>query len=402
MKERNSVTLSKYFLGCAIPLHVDPYSGCSAGCIYCFANSRSVFDPRREKTKTRNVEPARHLTARLDRLLHGEGTVNEREAVARGIAIRMGVMSDPFQAREADYQSGLAVLEWTARHGYPLTLSTKFPTRLLEPPYLPLATRKGCHLQVSFSTFDDDEAARLEPRAPRPTERLEAIAQLARAGAWITVRLCPLIPWIRSGNDPEFSVGLIAGAGARHLVCEHLVLNDGQQDDLSAALNLDIRRLFKGAFRIGHSATLRVERRIGNLMAFRDATMAAGLTFGCGDYDMKLFNQSLSCCGVDLALGRRAVSPALSMRIGEEIRRKGYAAFEDVEHDWAPTGRIPLNEGPLRRMDKTCRGTDLRGSWWMHEGGYGIKLVGDRYELDTDVRYIDRLTSRLTTLSQRA
>jgi DNA repair photolyase len=74
-------------------------------------------------------------------------------------------------------------------------------------------------VQITITTLKSDLAAVLEPGAPRPSERLEAVRRTAAAGVPVSVRLDPLVPYIN--DDPENVESVIsaaARAGASHVV----------------------------------------------------------------------------------------------------------------------------------------------------------------------------------------
>jgi DNA repair photolyase len=68
---------------------------------------------------------------------------------------------------------------------------------------------------VSLTTLDAALARRMEPRAATPARRLQAIAELTRAGVPSGVMVAPMIPGL---NDAEMEkiVEAAARAGARH------------------------------------------------------------------------------------------------------------------------------------------------------------------------------------------
>jgi DNA repair photolyase len=68
---------------------------------------------------------------------------------------------------------------------------------------------------LSVTTLDGGLARRLEPRATQPAGRLEAIAELARAGVPVGVLVAPVIPGLNDHELPAI-LAAAAGAGARH------------------------------------------------------------------------------------------------------------------------------------------------------------------------------------------
>jgi DNA repair photolyase len=86
----------------------------------------------------------------------------------------------------------------------------------------PLVTRdidllKGAPSMVSLTvTTDDDYTARLiEPHAPPPSARLNAIETLVDEGIPTSVRVDPVIPFVN--DDPEGLVKALASVGVRHV-----------------------------------------------------------------------------------------------------------------------------------------------------------------------------------------
>jgi DNA repair photolyase len=78
---------------------------------------------------------------------------------------------------------------------------------------------------VSLTTLDRGLVRRMEPRAPTPARRLEAIRELAAAGVPVTVLAAPILPAL---NDHEIEKILAAaaeaGAGAAGYVLLRLPL----------------------------------------------------------------------------------------------------------------------------------------------------------------------------------
>jgi DNA repair photolyase len=78
----------------------------------------------------------------------------------------------------------------------------------------PMAEKGLAKVYVSVTTLDRDLARRMEPRAPTPERRLEAIEALTSAGVPVGVMVAPIVPAI---NDAEVEKILARAyaAGAR-------------------------------------------------------------------------------------------------------------------------------------------------------------------------------------------
>jgi len=72
-------------------------------------------------------------------------------------------------------------------------------------------------VSITVTTLDEKKAKRLEPDAPPPEKRLEAIEYLSKNGIPTIARIDPIIPLI---NDTEIDelVKAVVEAGAKHIV----------------------------------------------------------------------------------------------------------------------------------------------------------------------------------------
>jgi DNA repair photolyase len=77
-----------------------------------------------------------------------------------------------------------------------------------------LARHGAAGVFLSITTLDPELAGRLEPRTTRPAGRLEAIAELTRAGIPTGVMVAPLIPGLTEHEMPAI-LRAAADAGAR-------------------------------------------------------------------------------------------------------------------------------------------------------------------------------------------
>ena len=107
------------------------------------------------------------------------------------------------------------MLEVLERFGHPVTIVTKSAGVLRDIDVLHrMAERNLVRVCLSVTTLDGTLARRMEPRAATPAKRLDAIAQLSRAGIPTGVLAAPMIPAL---NDAEMERILESSAlaGAR-------------------------------------------------------------------------------------------------------------------------------------------------------------------------------------------
>jgi DNA repair photolyase len=117
--------------------------------------------------------------------------VNPHVAIgASGTLIAVGSVTEPFLPETRELAVGY--MRAIAEHlGNPIQVSTKMPPR-------ELAVNQRVDVLVSVT----DASGRLEPRAPRPLERLAAGAELMRRGASVTLFVRPVVPGV---TDREIS-----------------------------------------------------------------------------------------------------------------------------------------------------------------------------------------------------
>ena len=163
------------------------------------------------------------LSAGLDfetKLFAKEGAAEllERELAApkyRPAPIAFGANTDPYQPIERQYRITRSLIETLARARHPLSIVTKSNLILRDLDLLAPMARDGLvKVFVSVTTLDRELARQMEPRAPTPERRLEAIEALNDAGVPAGVMVAPVIPAI---NDEELETILTRAysAGAR-------------------------------------------------------------------------------------------------------------------------------------------------------------------------------------------
>jgi DNA repair photolyase len=187
---------------------INPYRGCEHGCFYCFARQTHAY---------------MGLSAGLDfetKLFAKDGVAGllERELSAPKYAvapIALGTNTDPYQPIERRYRITRSVLETLARARHPFSIVTKSNLVLRDLDILSDMARDGLvKVFLSVTTLDRSLARKMEPRAPTPAKRIEAIAALAEAGVPAGVMVAPVIPAV---NDSEIETILTRAhaAGAR-------------------------------------------------------------------------------------------------------------------------------------------------------------------------------------------
>ena len=198
---------------------INPYRGCEFGCRYCYARYTHEFMEMRDgKEFEQKIYDKQHAAGLLR---HELRRVKPDEAIAHGTA------TDPYQPAERRYEVTRGILEEFARHrGYELGIVTKsnLVVRDLDP-LKEVAKTNRLSVHVTVTTLNVDLARILEPRAPRPDLRLDAVRALSQAGLRVGVSCSPVVPGITdSPKDLEGVVRAAAEAGADYVFANPLFL----------------------------------------------------------------------------------------------------------------------------------------------------------------------------------
>jgi len=198
---------------------INPYRGCEFACKYCYARYTHEFMELRDSL---DFERKIFVKQRAADLLR-----HELRKVKRGEQIAIGTATDPYQPAERRYEVTRAILEEFARHrGLELGIVTKSNLIVRDAELLrQVAAHNRLFVNVTVTTVDAELARKLEPRAPRPDLRLEALRQLNLAGVDAGVICAPVLPGITDGpRDLEALVSAASAAGAKYVFANPLFL----------------------------------------------------------------------------------------------------------------------------------------------------------------------------------
>jgi len=205
---------------------INPYRGCEHGCVYCFARPTHAY---------LGLSPGLDFESRLyakpdaPAMLAKELAAPDYEP--RMIAI--GTNTDPYQPIERERKIMRSILEVLEQAGHPVGIVTKSSLVTRDIDILArMAKRNLAKVAISVTSLDPQLARTMEPRAPTPPRRLEALKRLADAGIPATVMVAPVIPAL---NDSEIERILDAAAHAGAKEASYVLLR----------LPLEVRDLFR-------------------------------------------------------------------------------------------------------------------------------------------------------------
>jgi DNA repair photolyase len=198
---------------------INPYRGCEFACKYCYARYTHEFMELRDGAEFERKIYVKQQTAELLR--------RDLRRVKPGEGIALGTATDPYQPAERRYEVTRGILEEFARHrGFELGIVTKSNLIVRDLELLREVARNNLlSVHITVTTMNVELARILEPRAPRPDLRMEAVRQLSEAGLEVGVSSSPVLPGITDAPaDLEAVVRAAAEAGARHIFAGALFL----------------------------------------------------------------------------------------------------------------------------------------------------------------------------------
>jgi len=133
--------------------------------------------------------------------------------------VALGTNTDPYQWVEGRYKLMPGIWEAMRDAANPCSVLTKSPLLLRDLPLMrQIAERTEFSAALSVPTLDERAWRATEPHSPNPRARLEAVAELTRAGIRTGVLVAPLMPGI---NDAPGQVArileLASEAGAAYV-----------------------------------------------------------------------------------------------------------------------------------------------------------------------------------------
>ena len=244
---------------------INPYRGCEFACKYCYARYTHEFMELRDPLAfEQKIYVKQQAAWRLRQDL---------KKVRREEGIAIGTATDPYQPAERRYGVTRSLLEELALHrGLRLGIITKSDLVLRDAELLRrILEHNSLHVSLTVTTVDIGLARILEPRAPRPDLRLEAVRKLNLAGIPTGVNCAPLLPGITdSAGDLGKLVLAAKDAGATSIFAGPLFLKPCSAAVFLPFLEAEFPHLAASyRERYAHSAFLPAEygKRIRRLLA---------------------------------------------------------------------------------------------------------------------------------------
>ena len=167
---------------------LNPYIGCAHGCLYCYA-----------KSYARIAEVSKrwgYLVYIKENLL--EVLRQDMRKLKPGI-VGVSTITDPYQPIEATEELTRRAIQALLK-GFKVSIQTKSPL-ILRDLNLLLKYPKSVDVGFTIITMNKTLASTLEPGAPPPKARAEALMEISRAGIRTWLFYGPVIPGVNDGVE---------------------------------------------------------------------------------------------------------------------------------------------------------------------------------------------------------
>jgi len=174
---------------------INPYRGCSHACTYCFARPTHKY---LDMNAGRDFEREIVVKVNVPEVLRAE----LRRPSWKGEHVALGTNTDPYQWVESRYRLMPGIWEALRDARNPCSVLTKSPLLLRDLDLMRrVAAVTSITANLSVPTLDRATWRATEPHTPNPRARLEAVAELNRAGIPTGILVAPLMPGIN--DDPR-------------------------------------------------------------------------------------------------------------------------------------------------------------------------------------------------------
>jgi len=224
---------------------VNPYTGCSFSCAYCYASfmGRFVGEP---------IESwGEYLSVKINAVEVFRREIGRLPQQRRTATLLLSSVTDAWQGAETKYRLTRGVLETLREESYPgfVTLLTKSPLILRDLDVI--ASLDRTEVGVTITTTDDAIGRFMEAQAPRASDRLRTLAGLNAAGIPTYAFVGPLFPHYRYRRDLlEDLFRQIGDSGTRSLFVEHLNTSPYISRRIQPLVNQadeEVRRVYEAA-----------------------------------------------------------------------------------------------------------------------------------------------------------
>lgn len=219
---------------------INPYSGCSFNCLFCYTRGSKYGEHMEEKLsiKTNAVEL-------LDKQLKLRASKDQYGFIVLSSA------TDPYLQFEEKERLTRLILEVILKYKFPVHIITRsdlvgrdfdllheINKNAILPNDLASKLSQKVIVTFSFSTIDDSVAKIFEPGATPPSKRIETLKLTAKEGFLTGVSMMPMIPYISDTTESLYKMFFeFKAAGANYVMPATITLfGNGPSDSRTLML----------------------------------------------------------------------------------------------------------------------------------------------------------------------
>jgi len=185
--------------------NMNVYRGCQHECIYCDSRSECY-----------QIESFNDLIVKRNAPVLLDNALASRK---KKVTIGTGAMSDPYIPAEKHIRLTEKILNVIIKHKYPFHIFTKSDLILRDIDLLKEINKTFLSVCFTITTCDDDLATKIEPKAPSPTNRLDAIKALSDNGIYCGILFQPILPFILDNEENIADVvNKVTQAGGKYII----------------------------------------------------------------------------------------------------------------------------------------------------------------------------------------
>lgn len=182
---------------------VNPYSGCSFNCIYCYIRGSKYGE---------NMAKAFSVKINAPELL--EKQLSRRAKKKEYGIIALSSATEPYMAIEEKLKLTRRLLEIILKYKFPVEIATKsklvlrdldilkeIDEKAILPADLKLKLKHRVIISFSISTLDEKLAKIVEPGAPAPMKRLETMKKCKEEGFFTGICFIPVLPFLSDSEE---------------------------------------------------------------------------------------------------------------------------------------------------------------------------------------------------------
>ncbi len=208
---------------------LNPYRGCTHGCIYCY--SSFVIGEDRPWGEFLDVK------RNIPKVLH-----DELDKKDRGI-VRLGSVTDPYQEAERHCKLTRRCLKQLGKKDLPVLIQTKsdLVTRDID-----ILDEMEADIGFTITSLDDEFRKRFEPEAPSIGRRLSAARELSEEGLNVWAFIGPILPF---ENDREQGLKRLKetlnSIGIEEIYLDKLNMREGIWREMQSLMDEEMEEKYK-------------------------------------------------------------------------------------------------------------------------------------------------------------